>query len=137
MYGWSARGNELRGRMSYKVSNSYPDSIPPADQPYIASQYKQDLQSNIAMATNNEQQRQQQPQQQQQWINHPTVENSDLKEKMNCKNTLNEYIFDFLTKSSLKDTAAAFAQDAQLDRDIGHEPVDGPNPCLLYTSRCV
>lgn len=114
--------------MSYQVSNSYPDSIPPADQAYIASQYKQDLQSDIAMATNNEQQRQQQqPQQQQQWINHPTVENSDLKEKMNCKNTLNEYIFDFLTKSSLKNTAAAFAQDAQLDRDIGHEPVDGPN----------
>ena len=83
--------------MSYKVNSSYPDSIPPTEQPYMAGQYKQDLQSNIAMATNSEQQRQQQ-QQQQQWINQPTAENSDLKEKMNCKNTLNEYIFDFLTK---------------------------------------
>ena len=114
--------------MSYKVNSSYPDSIPPTEQPYMASQYKQDLQSNIAMATNSEQQRQQQQQQQQQqqWINQPTAENSDLKEKMNCKNTLNEYIFDFLTKSSLKNTAAAFAQDAHLDRDKGQNPIDGP-----------
>lgn len=52
--------------MSYKVNSSYPDSIPPTEQPYMASQYKQDLQSNIAMATNSEQQRQQQQQQQQQ-----------------------------------------------------------------------
>lgn len=44
---------------------------------------------------------------------------------MNCKNTLNEYIFDFLTKSSLKNTAAAFAQDAHLDRDKGQNPIDG------------
>ena len=75
------------------------------------------------MATNNAQQRQQQ---QQQWIKQPAVENPDMKEKINCKKALNEYILDFLTKSSLKSTAAAFAQDAQLDRDIDHEPEDGP-----------
>ncbi|EJS43998.1 flo8p [Saccharomyces arboricola H-6] len=126
--------------MSYKVNSLYTDSIAPPEQPHIGSQYKQDLQNNIAMATNSAQQQQQSQQQsqqrpqqqppqqsQQQWMNQSVVENPDLEEKMNCKKTLNEYIFDFLSKSSLKNTAAAFAQDAQLNRDMGHEQADGPS----------
>lgn len=76
------------------------------------------------MSANSEQQHQQH---QQQWKSEAVLESPDLKERTNCKKALNQYIFDFLSKSSLKNTAAAFAQDAQLNRDTNDKQLGGNN----------
>ncbi|CAI4061349.1 hypothetical protein SUVZ_05G1900 [Saccharomyces uvarum] len=123
--------------MSYKANSSYSDSIPPADTPYSSNHYRHGLQNNIPMPKNSEQQPQQQQQQQQQpqqpqqpqqqWRSQAMLESPDLEERTNCKKALNQYIFDFLSKSSLKNTAAAFAQDAQLNRDTNDEQLGRNN----------
>lgn len=110
--------------MGYKANSSFPDSIPPADTPYSSNDYRHGLQNNIPMSANSEQQHQQH---QQQWKSEAVLESPDLKERTNCKKALNQYIFDFLSKSSLKNTAAAFAQDAQLNRDTNDKQLGGNN----------
>ncbi|CAI1958396.1 hypothetical protein SEUBUCD646_0E01960 [Saccharomyces eubayanus] len=112
--------------MSFKANSSYPDSIPFADTPYSSNHYRHGLQNNIPMATNSEQQQQQQ-QQQQQWRDQAISDSPGFRERTNSKKALNQYIFDFLSKSSLKNTAAAFAQDAQLNRDTNDEQLGRNN----------